>query len=163
MVFTEAPTVFPSTGRPRSIDYSMVSDTLAPFFDGIRVFEEAATAPHRAVVVTFKSRSEPLLQWVLRAPKRFPREKPVGCARHPIAPAEGFTKSVTDATTEEAAKAALKEAWSDLALAVESELCGVTDRYTGDGPDYKWCGRGMRQDSSRPRCCQQGQWGSGVG
>ena len=42
----------------------------------------------------------------------------------------------------DAAKAALKEAWSDLALAVESELCGVTDRYTVDGPNGKWCGRG---------------------
>ena len=36
----------------------------------------------------------------------------------------------------------MTEAWRDLSWAIEAELCGVTDRYRGEGPDGKWCGRG---------------------
>ena len=30
-----------------------------------------------------------------------------------------------------------------LVWAVEAELCGVTDRYTKEGPDQRWCGRAL--------------------
>ena len=142
LVYTEAPTVYPSNGKPRTIDYFIVSDSLAPYFESIRIFDEAATAPHRAVLVTFKSVTEPRWQWTLRTPKRFPREKPVGCARHPVAPAGEFLEEVKEATTVGMMKTKLEDVWADVALAIEAELCGVTDRYSKEGPDRKWCGRG---------------------
>ena len=37
LVYTDSPTVYPSTGMPRVIDYFVVSDTLAPFLDSIRI------------------------------------------------------------------------------------------------------------------------------
>ena len=110
----------------------------------MRIFDEVSTSPHRAVMATFRSRSSPLWQWTLRTPKRFPRMKPKGCARHPVAPHDEFMVGVEIATTQEEAKEALGGAWKDLALAVEAEVCGITDRYTHEGPDHKWCGRGER-------------------
>ena len=141
LVYTESPTVYPSTGKPRVIDFFIVSDTLAPFMDSIRIFGEAAASPHRALIITFKGVSEPKWQWTLRTPRRFPRDKPIGCARHPIAPGEGFLEGVRNAAGGEA-KAEMGKAWRDMALAIEAELCGVTDRYSGSGPDRRWCGRG---------------------
>ena len=128
------------------IDYFIVSDKLAPFLDSVRVFDEVSTSPHRALLATFKARSSPIIQWTLRTPKRFPRVKPKGCARHPVAPHAGFMEGVSGAASQEDAKGALGSAWKDVALAVEIELCGVTDRFAHDGPDHKWCGRG---DGSR--------------
>ena len=141
-VYVDKPTVYPSTGKPRTIDYFIVSDKLAPFLDTVRIFEEVSTSPHRALLATFRSRSSPLWQWTLRTPKRFPRTRPKGCARHPIAPHDEFLDGVKTATTQEEAKRALGGAWKDLALAVEAEVCGITDRYTQEGPNHKWCGRG---------------------
>ena len=144
--YAEEPTIYPSTGCPRTIDYFIVSDKLAPFVDTVRVFDEVSTSPHRALLATFKNRSKPIVQWTLRTPRRFPRVKPMGCARHPVAPHDGFLKEMRDAETKEEVKGVLGAAWKDLALAVETEICGVTDRYTQDGPDRKCCGRG---DGSR--------------
>ena len=106
-VYTDEPTVYPSTGCPRTIDYFIVSDKLAPFLKSVRVFDEVSTSPHRALLATFRSRSSPIVQLTLRTPKRFPRVKPKGCARHPVAPHDGFMEGVRGAATQEEVKGEL--------------------------------------------------------
>ena len=46
----------------------------------------------------------------------------------------------------------MAEAWRDLSWAMEAELCGVTDRYRGEGLDGQWCGRrdGVRYVKAPP-------------
>ena len=137
------PTIYPSNGAPRVIDYFIVAEELAHMVEKVSVKGELAVSPHRAVALILKSSSQPLLLNRLRTPKTFPREKPVGCPRQPVAPGADFTKKAEIAEKGEAKLIALTESWTDLVWAIESELCGVTDHYKEGGPDMKWCGRAL--------------------
>ena len=142
IVSTDEPTIYPSVGRPRTIDFFVVSAELAALVRKVEVKDELAVSPHRAVAVTFCNTAEPILQWQLRTPKKFPKEKPIGCARQPIAPCKAFVHE--EEGEEDVAKhKRVSDLWGGLTWAVEAELCGVTDRYKKDGPDQRWCGRAL--------------------
>ena len=143
MVYGEEPTVYPSRGEARTIDFSIVSASIAPSIDKVGNRHDVATSPHRAVALTFKSTAQPLLQWRLRNPKTFPKRKPVGCPRQPFAPGPGFLDDARQASDRDKRRAAMSEAWADLSWAAGTELCGVTDHYGGEGPDVRWCGRAL--------------------
>ena len=147
---TEEPTAFPSGGQPRAVDFFIISEALAPFFAGIRACSEIAVSPHRAAARRFKGKAKLVMQWVVRGPKRFPRQKPIGCPRQPIAPPKCLVEAIGDAANEEGIKKGTSRAWEGIAVAVDAELCGVTDRWSDDGPDTRWCGR-----HKRPRIVQE--------
>ena len=142
VVSTVEPTIYPSVGRPRTIDFFVVSAELAALVQKVEVLERVAVSPHRAVAITFRNTAEPLLQWQLRTPKKFPKNKPIGCARQPIAPEEDYILEAKAKGSLSKGKG-LSDLWSDLVWAAEAELCGVTDKYTKEGPDQRWCGRAL--------------------
>ncbi len=150
VVATTEPTHYPGTGEPKAMDFFIVSERLAPYVKGVRVVSEAPAAPHRVVALTFERVGPPPLHWQRRAPRAFPREPPVGCARAPIAPAESEVGHGCGhggrGTADESATAAeradvVRGAWGAIIHSVEAELCGRTDRYRGELPDQRWCGR----------------------
>ena len=147
---TEEPTVFPSGGQPRVVDVFIISEALAPFVDGIRVCSEIAVSLHRAVAIRFKGKVKPVMQWVVRGPRKFPRQKPIGCPRQPIAPPRCSVEAMGAAVNEEDTKERTSRAWEELAFAVDAELRGVTDRWSNDGPDTRWRGR-----CKKPRIVQE--------
>ncbi len=141
VVAPDSPTIYPSTGEPRVIDFFVVSNQLGPLVKAVRVDDAFPAAPHRAVTLTFR-RDGPLpMQYVRRGPRKFPRDKPVGCARRPVAPSARRMgiDAIAESRDANAAKAA--EAWRCVTRAMEVELCGITDKYVGNDVDPLWCGR----------------------
>ena len=137
VVSTSEPTIYPSTGSPRTIDFFIVSAEMAAIVSGIEVKNDAAVSPHRAAAITFRNTAEPLLQWQLRTPKKFPRERPIGCPRQPIAPGEAFMQEAKEEG------GSISDLWGSIVWAIEAELCGVTDKFTKEGVDKRWCGRAL--------------------
>ena len=84
-----------------------------------------------------------MLQWRLHTLEAFPKKRPFGCPRQPVAPGPGFLEGLGKVTNEGQGRRASSEAWADLTWAVEAELCGVTDHYGRQGPDMRWCGRAL--------------------
>ncbi len=141
IVSANEPTHHPAAGAAKNLDFFIVCDKLCPLVEGARIVHEVAASPHRAVAIVFKKREKPLLQWQLKAPRAFPRVRPIGCQRRPVAPTASVDAlSEAEATTDGRSQAA-SAAWCDLVTAIEIELCGVTDRFAGDSPDPKFCGR----------------------
>ena len=141
IVSTGVPTNYPSEGEARNIDYYLVAEGLAKLLRGIRKVEEVSTSPHRAVALQFHKPKEKLLQWTIRTPKAFPRQKPTGCARAPHAPAVEHIEKWQGAQLEQERRKGLADAWGEVVSAIEVELCGVTDRFRGEEPDQRFCGR----------------------
>ena len=138
------PTHFPAEGggEARNIDFFILSTDLAKMLHGVRRVDEVSTSPHRVVALQFCKTRDKLLQWTLRAPKAFPRNKPTGCARAPHAPPREDVERWEKAKTEEERQVGLAGAWGEVIQAAEVELCGVTDKFSKDGPDPRFCGRG---------------------
>ena len=65
------------------IDYAIVSPGLFSALTSITVDEQACTAPHRPVLLTFSVPQEVPMVRQLRCPAPLPRGLPLGCARAP--------------------------------------------------------------------------------
>ncbi len=182
VVATEEPTHYPGRGAAKALDFFVIADVLTPFVKNVKVLHQVVASPHRAVALSFRSVGPPPLHWQRRAPRPFPRQPPVGCARAPVAPrldeidgteqikAEAEVPTVSDAAGVGMGDKIRRDrheyatrAWSKLADAIEAEMCGRTDRWEGDHPDHRWCGR-----SEGPRYVQgpalppraAGAWGA---
>ncbi len=132
-------THYPAAGRAAEIDYFVISDSLAPYVDGVALVPDVAASPHRAVALRFKRLQAPTCQLQLRAPRAFPRRRPVGCQRQPVAPSAADV--VLPPGAEDEVRQRATEAWRSLVTAIEVELCGITDRYSEGSPDPRYCGR----------------------
>ncbi len=188
VVAPEEPTHYPGRGEARVLDFFVVADVLAPFVKGARVLRQVVASPHRAVALAFRSVGPPPLHWQRRAPRPFPRQPPVGCARAPVAPMLGeidgtaqrereaevpvgaVMEGVTDAQGVKSDEKIRRDrheyatrAWCRLSDSIEAEMCGRTDRWEGEHPDRRWCGRAegpryVQGPALPPRAA--GAWGS---
>ncbi len=182
IVATEEPTHYPGRGVAKVLDFFMVADVVAPFIKGAKVLQQVVASPHRAVALAFRNVGPPPLHWQRRAPRPFPRVPPVGCARAPVAPrlddVDGAGHARAESEQEGGAGGAgadrcekdsvgkheyVTRAWSKLTDAIEVELCGRTDRWEGEFPDRRWCGRAdgpryVQSPALPPRAA--GAWGS---
>ncbi len=161
IVSAAEPTHYPASGAAKNLDFFIVSDKLCPYVEAARVVDEVAAAPHRAVAIVFKPPAKPQLQWQLKAPRAFPRTRPISCQREPVAPVSAVDALDRAVTSDDKSQAA-SLAWRELIAAMEIELCGLTDRFAGDSPDPKFCGRAAGARYTRvpimpPRAA--GMWG----
>ncbi len=142
LVAPDAPTHYPATGQAKTIDYFIMHSSLAMAVDSVHIVDLAAAKPHRVVGVRFKANDIPRLQTVLKTPRKFPRCRPVGCSRAPVAPPPGFADAIVTAVGSEHVEHAASDCWAQFVGAMEAELCGITDSWRGNAPDQRWCGRG---------------------
>ncbi len=142
VVAPDSPTHYPSVGQAKTIDFFIMHRALATAVDSVHIVDIAAAKPHRVVGVRFKPCDVPRLQTVLKTPRKFPRHRPVGCGRAPVAPPHDFAEGIVAAAGEEQVEQAVSECWAQFVGAMEAELCGITDSWRGDAPDQRWCGRG---------------------
>ncbi len=182
VVAPEEPTHYPGRGEARVLDFFLVADVVTPFIKGARVLRQVVASPHRAVALAFRSVGPPPLHWQRRAPRPFPRQPPVGCARAPVAPRldeiDGTEQRVLESEMLTGADVMgtggrervyrdrhcyVTRAWCKLSDSVEAEMCGRTDRREGEYPDRRWCGRAegpryVRGPALPPRAA--GAWGN---
>ena len=129
-----APTHYPGVGQARCIDYFIVDKFIAEAVQSIDIVSEfrchsadadytVAAKPHRAVKMVISKRYTPPLMNVLRLPKAFPKQKPIGCARAPVIPkgSSGQLAEGQGATEEVSGR------YAEVVKAVEDELCGICD------------------------------------
>ncbi len=127
------PTIYPSVGQPRVIDFVIVSPAVNAAIREVEVDTRIAASPHRAVRFTLDSNAPKVLIQVAKLPKAFPRHLCVGCPRRPVVPAEadidvdGFA-TMTNGEIEEV----VTMRWSRLVDCVETELC---ERFDLVGPE----------------------------
>ncbi len=134
----EQATCYPAVGRARTLDYFIVDSRIAAATSQAAVDEAVAGSPHRAVKIKIRGKEVGGLIRMVKKPRMFPRERPVGCARRPLVP-----RSRNEGVVGEAGGESLEEEWRKLAYCVEGELCRGCDRVGSDGaPDSRYLGRG---------------------
>ncbi len=139
LVAAGAPTMYPGQGRARELDYFVVPRCVLPHVLQVERVDTPALVPHRAVKITFVDKVKPYLIKVAAPPRSFGKDRPIGCARRPVAVDERVLDAAHGATRED--RSALTGAYEAVMEAIETELCGVTDRYVGERPDPRYCGR----------------------
>ena len=142
IVAPREPTHFPAEGKePRTLDYFLMSRSVAMAVDVCEVAEEYGCSPHKVVRVRLKSERTRVMIHKLRMPKTFPVQKPVGCARKPCTAAQAGWVGAKPRTKEEGRKM-VEEAWEGVVAAIEHEACGVLDEVDEKGqPKRKYIGR----------------------
>ncbi len=132
-------TCYPPTGHPKVLDYFVVDSRMADAVSEAQVAEEIAGSPHRAVRVVVKGKEVGGLVQMVRKPRMFPRERPIGCPRRPLVPGGGGGREGEEGQGRDNGE----EQWRDIAYCIEAELCRECDRVDGDGaPDRRYMGRG---------------------
>ncbi len=129
------PTCYPAVGRARTLDYFLVDARIAGAVSEAELVEEVIGSPHRAVKVSITGREIGGLVQVIRRPKMFPRQRPIGCPRMPLVPqGEGREEGAGGGEED-----TLEEAWKKLAYCMEGELCRECD-YVGPGGRLRGAG-----------------------
>ena len=82
-----------------------------------------AAKPHRVVKMVISRKYTPPLMNVLRLPRAFPRQKPIGGARAPVMPKD----SSGQLAVGQSATGMVSERYAEVVKVVEDELCGVCD------------------------------------
>ena len=143
-------------GPARVIDFFIIDRALAPMVEGLEALAElivrdrrgqertVQASPHRVVRLRMKQGVATRTQPVLKLPRIFPRDKPVGCARRPHAPGPQFIDGLRNAGTREERIEGATKAWADFSKAMEIELCGICDHVSDRGADPKWGGREVK-------------------
>ena len=132
------PTHFPGVGQSRCLDDFILDRSLAEAVHSIGTVAElrcmsrdtddtVAAKPHRAVWLRFRQSYRPMLLRTLKAPRAFPRNKPIGCARRPMTASTASTLNFQLVEDRDANLAAVTELWSGVVDDIEDELCGVCD------------------------------------
>ena len=156
IIRTKQPTFFPGAGGGKKYDYFMMLETLSSSVKKVGTMPEfrcksadndytISAGPHRLVWASFHSKAVERLRWVIRAPRKFSKEKPCGCARAPCAPRKLEDKQLSAMMegTQEEREEAVGRAWTKIVRCVEEELCGIFD-FIHDGKlDRRGCGRGQ--------------------
>ncbi len=148
------PTCYPAVGKARTLDYFAVDARMAGAVSEAVLVEEVVGSPHRAVKVSITGREVGGLVQMIRRPKMFPRERPIGCPRKPLVPQENGGGE--EGGREEGDT--LEEEWRKLAFCVEAELCRECDLVGEEGaPNRGYMGRGegmrlVRRPLMAPRC-----------
>ncbi len=132
------PTCYPAAGRARTLDYFLVDARAAAAISQAEVVEEVAGSPHRAVRVKVSGREVGGLVRMIRKPRMFPRQRPVGCPRRPLVP-----RGEAGEGEGQGGEVSLEEEWRRLAYCIEGELARECDLVGGNGePDKGYLGRG---------------------
>ena len=132
------PTHYPGVGQCRCLDFFIMDrslaeaakdlDTVAEFrCAGREVDYTVAAKPHRAVRLNLNRRYKPLLLRALKEPRTFPRDKPIGCARKPVALCTSDVAALKRSDDRSKDSAAITSAWSSVVKDIEEELSGVCD------------------------------------
>ncbi len=79
-------TCYPPTGSPRVLDYFLVDARIGDAVSEASLERVVAGSPHRAVKVTVRGKEVGGLVQMVRKPRMFPRNRPVGCPRRPLVP-----------------------------------------------------------------------------
>ena len=133
------PTHFPGVGSCRCLDYFIVSRSLADAVVTVDTISEirhlsggrditVSAKPHHVVQIKLKKDFQPLLLTSLKAPRAFPRQKPIGCARQPATVRNWEEEAtVSEKADRNTAMQRISNKWAAVVAAVEEELCGVCD------------------------------------
>ncbi len=131
-------TCYPAVGRARTLDYFIVDSRIAAATSQAEVDEAVVGSPHRAVKIRVRGKEVGGLVRMVKKPRMFPRERPVGCARRPLVPRGWDGEAAGEGEGQ-----SLEEEWRRLAYCVEGELCRECDRVGKEGsPDGRYLGRG---------------------
>ena len=132
------PTHFPGVGCGRCLDYFIADRSIAEAVHSVSTVAElrcvsrdsdyiVAARPHRAVKLRLRKKFNPLLLKTLKMPRAFPRNKPIGCARHPVALVADFAAGIVLDVGRDQKVEAVSALWSRVVDDIEAELCGVCD------------------------------------
>ena len=136
---TGGPTHFPGVGCCRCLDYFIVSRSLADAIIAVDTISElrylsggdeitVSAKPHYVVQIKLRKKFQPMLLSSLKAPRAFPRQKPIGCARRPAAVEEwDEVAKCREDDNRDSVKNAISNQWAAIVTAIEEELCGVCD------------------------------------
>ncbi len=141
------PTHFPGVGAAREIDFFVVSSAVVPLVLGVDLPDGYGLSPHRAVRLRLRRPTGPYVVRTFATPRSFGGEKPIGCPRRPVVPTRSVMEQAAYATRDNPQP--LSQAFQELMMAIETELCGVTDHIIGDRPDPRYCGRAQGAISRR--------------
>ena len=129
----------------RMIDYFVISSDLLPLVGNCYVVQEARTSPHRPVRLELRAAKQLPLIRVLKAPRPFPVQAPVGPRRR-VDHWDGVGM-VFDGNAEHG-MGHLRRCYEVWSVAAEKELCDIHDvdansaaSYVGRGfdPQFCWC------------------------
>ncbi len=133
----QQPTCYPAMGKARTLDDFILDTRIAAAASQAEVDEVVVGSPHRAVRIKLRGRDVGGLVQMVKKPRMFPRERPVGCARRPLVPREA------EGANEGGLANSVDEEWRRLAYCVEGELCRQCDLVGEDGaPNKGYLGRG---------------------
>ncbi len=133
-------THFPGKGDSRTLDFFLVDRRLLPCVVDVAVADDLRLAPHRVVRLRWRLKAARYLVEALKTPRAFPQQRPIGCGRKP--PVVNMSADIEGLGGEEVTRI-IGDKWSEIALAVEHELCGVCDLVDAQGnPLNAYCGRG---------------------
>ncbi len=139
IVAAGVPTMFPGQGAARELDFFVVPCAVAAHVAGVERVDVPTLAPHRAVKLRLKNPQRPYMVKVASQPRSFGKQRPIGCARCPVVPPPSVLDAAFGATRDDPTN--LAAAYSSMMDAIETELCGITDKYVNGAPDPRYCGR----------------------
>ena len=84
------------------------------------------TYTREAVRLRLRRKFAPLLLRSLKLPSAFPRSKPIGCAKHPVAPGPGFVVGCSSSASRRSEKVdSVSALWSRVIDDLEADLRGI--------------------------------------
>ena len=145
---TKEATNRPGVGRPARLDYFIVSAELKNAVTDIRVVTEFGweeegewrameAKPHAMVAIRIRADAVQKYYNAIWEPRKFGRQKPIGCARAPIVPCNDDREGKKGVAAEEQDE--IEDDWRRAMQCAEVELCGIWDLITKGGPDGRWC------------------------
>ena len=131
----------PAQGTHSELDYFVIDGNIAHTVARTEVVLSLDLKPHRGVRLVLKPLGANTLVSVLRKPRAFPRERPVGCARLPAVPYALAEEPRKVVDLGEDRGEGLEKMWEGLVNCVEIELCGMCDAFKEGRPDARYMGR----------------------
>ena len=143
---TERPTNYPTNAAARTLDYVITSDVVCPWIQSVKVNDGLEVRPHRAVSIIVKASMHNYLINSIKSPAKFPKDKPIGCARAPVVPQWCGSDLDRRCSGQEGGDPSpyvpVEDGWPALVHAVEAELCHLTDNVDKTGrPHHRFVGR----------------------
>lgn len=138
----------------RTIDFFVVAKALRHLVADCSVVEEACTGRHRPVRLELRGQQQRPGVKVLKVPKAFPRERPVGPSAEGPSWGELYREMAEDPPGGKEDLQAVYERWAGLA---ETELLGLyhvhpseQGKYRGRGGQPSWSGSEWKRSRARP-------------
>ena len=143
---TERPSNYPTNAAARTLDYVITSDIVRHWIQSVQVHDGLEVRPHRAVSIILKAPVHNYLINSIRSQSKFPKDRPIGCARARVVPQWWDPGRDRRCPTQEGGdprpSVPVEGSWLALAHAVEAELCRLTDNVEESGsPHHRFVGR----------------------